>query len=387
MEASPAQEGCDGEFEGVNSQEDAESAAAALQAAISRRGGQAVLEELVCGASDADLALAVAAALAVGPRRNGGDLDEQDRMNFLPLGARRSRVITHLLERRDILTCTRIARRLGMELELARSPMFLRRMVDQRLFQLMQQMGDHTTQTKPLILDTLLSCGSNPDLVNPRHLCWGALSKLATRWPDQCSDAERRCWEERFVLEELLSSRKIDEALEYAGDDLELRSVVSARLAVDEGLEGPDAESINEPKPDQHEGSSEHLRDVQIVWVRSACAVRAVRAELELLRDEACHPGGTVVGLDCEWRHPRPVSLMQIAVSDKVRLRGGSDSVRGLVRGSYHSSNCVNLTHGNNGSWLVPAGITHLAVTPNRSGCWISSLLPMICLSAQRGKS
>ena len=64
--------GCGGQSLGVgasacpfpNEGAGAEAAAAcALEAAISRRGGEAVLEELVCGAADADVALAVAAAL------------------------------------------------------------------------------------------------------------------------------------------------------------------------------------------------------------------------------------------------------------------------------------------------------------------------------------
>ena len=86
-----------------------------------------------------------------------------------------------------------------------------------------------------------------------------------------------------------------------------------------------------------------------MVWVDSECGVRACRAALEALRagvgegaearavesEGALGPGAgsrgggvgrkvghrmRVVGLDCEWRHPRPVSLLQIACVDTVRL-------------------------------------------------------------------
>ena len=261
-------------------------------------------------------------------------------------------MLKHLLERRDLLTCTRLARRLGMELELAHAPMFLRRMVSQKLFQLLEQMGDNAKATRPLILDALVSCGSDPDMRTVRPLCWGALAKLAARWKEECSDEQRERWEERAVLEELLSAHRRDEALEYAGDKPCLRSIVAQHvdapakaggggggggggrgggggvrglsdtaLVGEEGGEqrGAEGESTSTcPGPFARLGPNE----VEIIWVRSACEVRGCRAALEEVRmkEAAGVRGEGVVGLDCEWRHPRPVSLMQIALSDKVRV-------------------------------------------------------------------
>jgi len=99
--------------------EGAGEAAAALVEAVLARGKSEVLLRLICGASDADLALNIASALGVGPEKGCKHLDKEAFLAPQPL---RAALLTHLIERRDVGTCARVARRLGLEMELASSP-------------------------------------------------------------------------------------------------------------------------------------------------------------------------------------------------------------------------------------------------------------------------
>lgn len=159
--------GCEGEEEGGCEGEraaGAEEAAAALTGALAARGSSEVLVHLVCGAVDADLALAIAGALRVAPERGCAHADKRAFLAQPPL---RAAVLAQLVARRDVPTCARVARRLGLEFELAGSPR-LAQMVKQRLLQVVEQMGDTEPRARPLLIAAALE-GNQWGAV-----CWGA---------------------------------------------------------------------------------------------------------------------------------------------------------------------------------------------------------------------
>jgi hypothetical protein len=60
-----------------------------------------------------------------------------------------------------------------------------------------------------------------------------------------------------------------------------------------------------------------------VVWVGGAGGVEVYWSELRALREglgggQGARTGERFVGLDCEWRHPRPISVVQVATADKV---------------------------------------------------------------------
>jgi len=85
--------------------------------------------------------------------------------------------VAHLAERRDLLTCTHVARRLGLEWELVQSACWedtAKTLHVGGYLQLQQQIGDTEPRARQLILDALV--------VREEY---AAAAKLSARWIKQ----------------------------------------------------------------------------------------------------------------------------------------------------------------------------------------------------------
>ncbi len=301
----------------------AADAASALREALVARGRECVLEELVGKSADCDLALTIAAALGVGPDRA---CEHARKAAYLAEATVRTRLVAQLGERRDLLTCTRVARRLGLEWELVRSALLdeiVSLLHARGYLQMLQQIGDVEARARDRILDALV--------VREEY---AAAARLAARW-DLRGAATQWGWEELGELDKMLRVHNFTEALEYAGDNAVLRKRVASRMhgAAGAGARGGQ-EMAGAPTSEAKCGTSGGLacarlgKAVEVVWVGDAAGVEACWNALKALQEGLGAQGtrdgaraGGYVGLDCEWRHPRPVSLVQVATADKVLLR------------------------------------------------------------------
>jgi len=167
--------------------------------------------------------------------------------------------------------------------------------VQHKLLQVLEQMGDTEVRARPLLIAALIEGNE-----------WSTAAKMAARWgghtPDECFS-----WEERGVVQELVAANKIEEALEYAGDKLFLRQLALQSCST--------APSPSNTLPAIDAGKAiEYARlgqEVEVVWIDCALGVLACWNELQELAQAARtgHAPNAIVGLDCEWRHPRPMCL------------------------------------------------------------------------------
>uniref|UniRef100_A0A7S4P7R1 3'-5' exonuclease domain-containing protein n=2 Tax=Guillardia theta TaxID=55529 RepID=A0A7S4P7R1_GUITH len=162
------------------------------------------------------------------------------------------------------------------------------------MWQLVEQLGDAKEEVRQAVYEEVKGAR-----------CWRKAVALLKRW--ELTDVKSDFLLECATLELLMSKGLKSDAWEYVGEKEELVRVMEETYQV----KRPQGSTTSEVK------SEETLSlpgSVDIVWVDTLNELGKCRRFLEAMG------AGEILGIDTEWRYPRPCSLVQLAIQDTVYL-------------------------------------------------------------------